>query len=136
MNEIMNEIVDVNAGDIVKRVKSTKGVIDVIGLDVLELHDDIKNAAEAEEYIKKHVNQTIDFLEIGDRKFAVRTMISDLNRVVSLIPEDMDSKVAIPIQIKIAEVLQQAGLNVNIKEDIEKELATEEESCGSCACEN
>ena len=120
MNE--NEVDEI--AEIVERTEGG-GMVDVIGLDVLELHEGVKTEEEAKAYVDKHVSQTFDLIQIEGRSFVIRSMVSDLNKVGSLIPEDMDAKTAIPIQMKIAEVLKSSGLNIGINAEMINEVQEE-----------
>lgn len=105
--------------------ENATGVIDVIGLDVLRLNKRVDTIEEAETVLKEYTETAVDILQVGDSTFVIRATLADLNKVNALIPEDLDSSEAIPIQIKISEILQKAGLNIGINDEMQAALEEE-----------
>jgi len=100
---------------------------DIIGLDVFRLNENIEDD-NIEAFLNEHIDTRTERLEIEGEVYVIRSSIADLNKVNALLPEDMDAKQAIPIQLKIADMLQEAGLNVGINEDMAEHALSEEES--------
>jgi len=90
------------------------GTIDIIGLDVLEIMDP---ARDADEVLHEATHNAHHIIEINNRKFLVTTTLADLNRITSVLPEDLEPQVALPLQIKIAEILKSLGLPIDIDEE-------------------
>ena len=126
MEKIVNDVVDTN---------ELVGTLDVIGLDVLLIHGKVESLAVAEELIAEATKEYIDMVEINGDTFIIRATISDLNRVTSVIPEDLDSRSAIQVQVKIADILQKAGINVGVRPDLPEEV-TEPDSEPNSETEN
>lgn len=103
-------------------MEELKGTIDVIGLDVFQTHRTFKDKEEAQEFLSSATRESFDTVEIDNETFIIRSTISDLNRVTSVIPEDLHAKVAIQVQVKIAEILQNAGIKVGIDQDALTEI--------------
>ena len=100
----------------------TGGMVDVIGLDVLRLNKKVETKEEALAYLKEHVNESFDIINSDDSTFILRTSVADLNKVNGVIPEDLESAEAIPIQVKISEMLSAQGLNVGIDDNAKEEI--------------
>ncbi len=103
--------------EIAELKKDSTGVIDVIGLDVIRLNNKVDTVEEAKAALEKHTTDTFDILTIGNETYVIKTTLANLNEVNSLIPEDLEPTQAIPIQVKISEILQEAGLDVGINTD-------------------
>jgi len=95
---------------------------DVIGLDVLRLNTEVETVEEAAAAIKEHANETFDIVNSSGATFVIRTTVADLNKINGVIPEDLEQADAIAVQVKIAEVLQKAGLDVGINDEQKAEL--------------
>lgn len=103
------------------------GTIDVIGLDVLLVHGKVETLEAAEELIAEATKEYIEMVEVDGDTFIIRATISDLNRVTSVIPEDLDARAAIQVQVKIADLLTKAGISVGVRPDaLEDEETTQE----------
>jgi hypothetical protein len=107
---------------IVNNENELVGTLDVIGLDVLLIHGKVESLAVAEELIAEATKEYIDMVEVNGDTFIIRATISDLNRVTSVIPEDLDARSAIQVQVKIADILQKAGINVGVTPDLPEEV--------------
>ena len=108
------------------KVEATAGVKDVIGIEVLSLNGNIKTEEDAKKYIKESTEESFGIIEVEGQLYAVKTTVSDLNKVNMVDPTDLDAKQAIPIQIKISEMLEKSGLEVKVnKEKIENAENTE-----------
>lgn len=104
------------------KIEKLTGTIDVIGLDVLKAPKIITTEKEAKALIKDASRETFDMIEVDGETFIIRTMIADLNRLTSVIPEDLERNQAIKVQVKIAEILQRAGINVGVNDNIDPAL--------------
>lgn len=106
------------ADDVVNlKVEATAGVRDVIGADVMILNDDISTKEEALEYIKNNTDEKFDIVKTLDGVYAIRTVVADLNKVNVVDPSDLDTKQAIPIQIKLSKMLSASNLNISVNDD-------------------
>lgn len=111
--------------NVVEAQEELVGTLDVIGLDVLLVHGTVSSLKAAEELIADATKEYIDMVEVNGDTFIIRATISDLNRVTSVIPEDLDARSAIQVQVKIADILQKAGINVGVRPDLPEEETTE-----------
>ncbi len=103
-------------------VDRKESMTDVIGLDVLRLNTEVNTPEEAAAAIKEYANETFDIVNSNGATFVIRTTVADLNKINGVIPEDLEQADAIAVQVKIAEVLQKAGLDVGINEEQKAEL--------------
>jgi len=123
------EITPEEVAEIVELKENANGVIDVIGLDVIRLNEPVETVEEAKKVLEQNSTNTFDILTIGNETYIIKTTLADLNKVNALIPEDLEPAQAIPIQVKISEILAAAGLDVGIRPpEAEAEEAEEEEN--------
>jgi hypothetical protein len=143
MKEQTKEIEDLAAaqeaaGDIVP-LKLDESAIDIIGLDVFRLNKSVSTVEEANAAIEKFSTTTVGIVEIAGSTFVIRATLAKLNELNAMDPSDMETHEAIPVQVKIAELLQEAGLNVGVNQEmkdiIEKEIDNikEESTVDSCS---
>lgn len=104
------------------------GKLDIIGLDIFKLQTPVETLEEAIEVLKESAGESVQLANVEGQSFLIRSMVSDVNKLTSVLPEDLEPKEAIQLQVKISEILQEQGINVNIDEEkmdnIEKELNT------------
>ena len=98
------------------------GMRDVIGLDVLRLTKKVETKEEALKILAEMVNESFEIINSDDSTFVIRTSVADLNSVNGVVPEDLEAAEAIPIQVKISEMLSAQGLDVGINEDAKEEI--------------
>lgn len=98
------------------------GMRDVIGLDVLRLTRKVETVEEAKAVLAEMVSESFDIINSDDSTFILRTSVADLNHVNGVVPEDLEAAEAIPIQVKISEMLSAQGLNVGIDADAKEEI--------------
>ena len=119
----LKKVKEISAEEVVVEKDTTSSkIIDVIGLDVLRINTVIDTVEEAKAYIEEHASETFDILEVNGSTFIIRTIVADLNKINGVIPEDLEAHDAIPIQVKIGDILQAAGLNVGINENAQAEI--------------
>jgi len=108
-------------------VEKIGGTVDVIGLDVIQLNTPIEDLSEEniKETIKKNIEESYDMVTINDEQFIIRATFTDLNKLNTILPEDMEQDVAMRIQFKIADMLKQAGLKVQDPKEMEDEARAE-----------
>lgn len=115
------------------KVEATAGVKDVIGIEVLSLHGSIETEEDAKKYIEENTENSFGTVEIEGQLYIIKTTVSDLNKVNMVDPMDLDAKQAIPIQVKISEMLEKSGLNVKVNdekiENIQQEILDTCEPC-------
>jgi len=102
-----------------------KGNIDVVGLDVIYIHDKVENFTEADvkQFIEDNTKEVFSILDIEGEQYAIKATIANINKYVTILPEDLEQSTAMKVQFKIADVLQTGGINVNMgTEDVEKNL--------------
>ena len=109
----------------IKLKDKTTEPLDVIALDVMQIHSDAKTLEEANEFIKENTEVRQELFEVKGETFVITTVVANLNKVNSMIPEDLERDVAIPVQIKITEMLQAAGLNIGIDSEKVEEVVSE-----------
>ena len=106
--------------------ESTTEPVDVIALDVMQIHSGLTTLEEANEFIKANTEVRQELFEVKGEVFVITTVVANLNKVNSMIPEDLERDVAIPVQIKITEMLKKAGLTIGIDNEKIKSSTTEE----------
>lgn len=127
MSEKIDEIkaAQEEAGDIVSMRIEGDGARDVIGIEVLSLHGDIKTDADAEAHIAENTTNSFGLIEVEGQMFVVKTTVANLNKVNMVDPMDLQPQEAIPIQVKISEMLEAAGLDVGINEEMKEQIQEE-----------
>ena len=114
------------ANDMVSlKVEGTDGVTDVIGIEVLSIHGNITTEDEADTFINNNTETRLGIVEVDGQTYVVKTTTAQLNKVNMVDPMDLDSKTAIPIQVKITELLQASGMDVGINEEMQAEIEEE-----------
>jgi len=98
------------------------GMRDVIGLDVLRLTRKVDTVEEAKAVLAEMVSESFDIINSDNSTFILRTSVADLNYVNGVVPEDLEAAEAIPIQVKISEMLSAQGLDVGIDEEAKEEI--------------
>jgi len=124
------KVAQTEADDVVSIQVGTDGVRDVIGIEVLSLHGDVTEDTVTD-FIDQNTETKTALLEINGQKFAVKTIVAQLNKVNMVDPMDLEAKDAIPIQVKISELLAGAGLNVSLSDEMQEVIDEELESTDS-----
>ena len=91
-------------------IEKITGPIDVIGIEVIKFNNKVETMEEAQSIMDLHTTTKVELVQGEDGTFMVTTMVSDINSVTGVIPEDLEAKDAIPIQVKVAEMLTASGL--------------------------
>ncbi|MFA7127592.1 MAG: hypothetical protein WC136_00310 [Sphaerochaeta sp.] len=113
----------------------TTGQLDIIGLDIFKLQTPVETLEEAIEVLKEAAGESVSLANVEGQSFLIRSMVSDVNRLTTVLPEDLEPKEAIQLQVKISEILREQGINVNLDEEkmaeIEKGFEEAEEEAES-----
>ena len=118
-------------------VEQLGGTVDVIGLDVIYLQKKVEDFTKenAIKQFEENSKEVYDILDVDGEQYLIKATFANLNKNHTCLPEDMEQSLAMKVQFKIADVLSNAGLNVNmtpegndvIKETIEEEDVVEDE---------
>ena len=102
-------------------VEELGGTTDVIGLDVIQIHSKLDNLTveTAQELFNESSRDIYKVVELNDEQFLIRATLANLNKITTVIPEDMENNLSMRIQLAIADVLTDAGLKVGTISDEE-----------------
>jgi len=96
--------------------KKLKGSVDLIGIDLLRFEGNF-TPEEAEEKITQilldEIKMKSRIFQVQGQTYAVQAIFGNLNKVTSLMPEDLDSREAMQVQMNIAELLSEEGMKLS-----------------------
>ena len=107
-----------------------EGNIDIIGLDVLRVNtyegaiSPVLNIEDAKNYLYNCTRESFDYIVLSGTTYIIRTIVADLNKITSLLPEDLDPADRLALQMRISEILSGAGIAV-VPPEIAATIATD-----------
>jgi len=104
----------------------TGGHLDVTGIEIIRINDvSVTTKEEAIASYEISSASSMTYIEVDGEKFLIKTTISDINKINSLDPHDLENAASIQIQLKVAEILKNSGLDIKINDE-EVEAARDE----------
>jgi hypothetical protein len=110
--------------------KKINGSVDLIGMDVLRFEGSF-TPEEAEEKVAQilldEIKMKSRIFQVQGQTYAVQAIFGNLNKVTSLMPEDLDGREAMQVQMNIAELLSEEGMQLSNPDGEEGEEIFEQE---------